>query len=913
MANLIPNIGLQKEGPDRRTQGPGSNEIAIDEQGDLDADTLPALSTLLPSSSIRARNVFTIEENMGNSETRPKNYAATLSKKKPEVGWAVNGGKCTNRMQDTPLRHALASTPRKKGEEDDDNLHAAGDSINFSTHSIRKTTARLSWGATPSLQPTAPPTATATRTNRRPALSAKKEAKAATTSIVTRSSRQQHMCLSATAAVLPMEKTSLRPALANSTEDGAAPQKLRVSAFKGRNSEGMACFSTPLKRSATNDRVESVVAPMDVVGIDLDGESDRDEEEDLQNRVDILKDREVHHHHNEMVSSGPLSGKTTRKRTTRTSKQRNKAAASIFILNQAACNDEHEDENEGLIEDDEDEDTDLSGFIVDDGADLSFYSSESGLDSGNDVDLRCLERDSSNRAETSNKPKRKLVRGSRTRQEERSVEKYPGDELGSLTLKDEKEQQGEAGLVGRIWEHNEDELAQAIATIELSSDDHEEDWNIEQSDRFSKRSAVKSKGEIEIIDLTLSPHQKKYSDVQAPNLGSPTTLKPKHYSTMNFHDKFSREKNKTGPSSPPAKDGSSEIADQFILSFSPPNRKTPTKADINTKSPFVPPVASNEAKVPISSRTIRSKDSQTATTPPQTPPGSSLKLRSPTKINSPNKSLLISPIRRGTQIVQSPHRQSIDAFWSSEVINEWNDEYSPAKPPLTVSPKKRWKNWKIWEDEGDLESPSEGDGSSEHGADESLSSPSASPSRGKARSPTKTKQKTRNSPSKSTRPFIISPNLATQQKKKAALATKKKFDVEKVNIACDCLRELDQRVSDGQLARLSHSTGGVKIIWSKNLRSTAGRANWRRTVTKKPTSDADSPTKGTDGYLGMAEEMDKSQKVLVQHFASIELAEKVIDTEEKLVNTLAHEYCHLANFMVSGVKDQPHGASFKRW
>lgn len=34
---------------------------------------------------------------------------------------------------------------------------------------------------------------------------------------------------------------------------------------------------------------------------------------------------------------------------------------------------------------------------------------------------------------------------------------------------------------------------------------------------------------------------------------------------------------------------------------------------------------------------------------------------------------------------------------------------------------------------------------------------------------------------------------------------------------------------------------------------------------------------------------------------------------DRLLNVLAHEYCHLLNFMVSNVRNQPHGASFKRW
>lgn len=34
---------------------------------------------------------------------------------------------------------------------------------------------------------------------------------------------------------------------------------------------------------------------------------------------------------------------------------------------------------------------------------------------------------------------------------------------------------------------------------------------------------------------------------------------------------------------------------------------------------------------------------------------------------------------------------------------------------------------------------------------------------------------------------------------------------------------------------------------------------------------------------------------------------------DRLLNVIAHEYCHLANFMISQVTSEPHGASFKRW
>ena len=35
--------------------------------------------------------------------------------------------------------------------------------------------------------------------------------------------------------------------------------------------------------------------------------------------------------------------------------------------------------------------------------------------------------------------------------------------------------------------------------------------------------------------------------------------------------------------------------------------------------------------------------------------------------------------------------------------------------------------------------------------------------------------------------------------------------------------------------------------------------------------------------------------------------------QERLLNVVAHEYCHLANFMISGIKDNPHGKEFKEW
>lgn len=124
---------------------------------------------------------------------------------------------------------------------------------------------------------------------------------------------------------------------------------------------------------------------------------------------------------------------------------------------------------------------------------------------------------------------------------------------------------------------------------------------------------------------------------------------------------------------------------------------------------------------------------------------------------------------------------------------------------------------------------------------------------------------------------------------------KRDFESKRHSVAEQFLQELDERITDGKIAKLAASTGGVKLIWSRTLNTTAGRANWKRETIR---------TKESDGT-----EVD----VKYNHHASIDLAEKVIDDEERLLNVVAHEFCHLANFMVSGITNNPHGKEFKAW
>ncbi|KAL9607964.1 MAG: hypothetical protein Q9167_007175 [Letrouitia subvulpina] len=106
--------------------------------------------------------------------------------------------------------------------------------------------------------------------------------------------------------------------------------------------------------------------------------------------------------------------------------------------------------------------------------------------------------------------------------------------------------------------------------------------------------------------------------------------------------------------------------------------------------------------------------------------------------------------------------------------------------------------------------------------------------------------------------------------KKQVLERQRAFNITRQDLATIFLRELDDTVTGGQVASLAASTGGIKICWSKTLQSTAGRANWRR-----------------------------------EHVRAKD--------PNRLVNVLAHEFCHLATFMISEVKDRPHGKEFKDW
>ncbi|KAL1891156.1 hypothetical protein Sste5346_007788 [Sporothrix stenoceras] len=157
-------------------------------------------------------------------------------------------------------------------------------------------------------------------------------------------------------------------------------------------------------------------------------------------------------------------------------------------------------------------------------------------------------------------------------------------------------------------------------------------------------------------------------------------------------------------------------------------------------------------------------------------------------------------------------------------------------------------------------------------------------------------------------PIVASPKKGATVAAKAKDA-KKMFQKAKHDMAVKFLAELDDTITNGQLSQLTAATGGVKIEWTNKLNTTAGRANWRRETLRPrkaaPVIDVE------DGSVTGKSAVDTT--TCVKHHASIELAEKVIDDEHRLLNVIAHEFCHLANFMVSGITGNPHGKEFRAW
>lgn len=219
-----------------------------------------------------------------------------------------------------------------------------------------------------------------------------------------------------------------------------------------------------------------------------------------------------------------------------------------------------------------------------------------------------------------------------------------------------------------------------------------------------------------------------------------------------------------------------------------------------------------------------------------------------------------SPKKKVPQIPSSGHRLSSDEFWDEGTTNSWIDTHTPHKTPNVAR--------------------------AAFNTTDDISKVSSSGD--------EVEEEEKRLTSRTT-----SSKKAAAMGSEGTVASKRAFNMRKKQLAEEFLQTVDDKISGGEVAKKTASTGGVKIIWSKTLRTTAGTAKWRMEKSR--------------GTSGQVQPGNPSLSDSVRHHATIDLSEKVVDSEEKLYNVLCHEYCHLANYIISNVRKPPHGASFKKW
>ncbi|PWY88469.1 hypothetical protein BO70DRAFT_310262 [Aspergillus heteromorphus CBS 117.55] len=233
------------------------------------------------------------------------------------------------------------------------------------------------------------------------------------------------------------------------------------------------------------------------------------------------------------------------------------------------------------------------------------------------------------------------------------------------------------------------------------------------------------------------------------------------------------------------------------------------------------------------------------------------------------KNLLRSPKKTRVRIPPTPHQENTDLFWDQETTNAWVDKHSPRKP----------KNMNPLQELVDSDTEPM-DQTNNRMSSRRAFSPIAIPETTPPSKPIPTK-----TPSKT----AIKKLEAAQRK--AEKARQQEWNENKDRLAREFFNVLDDAMTGGEISRLSAPTGGVHIIWHKPLQTTAGRAVWK----------------------GVVGEVPNIAHKVIRHHATIQLAPRVIDSEDRLIKTMAHEYCHLANFMISQEHKKFHGESFQRW
>lgn len=156
------------------------------------------------------------------------------------------------------------------------------------------------------------------------------------------------------------------------------------------------------------------------------------------------------------------------------------------------------------------------------------------------------------------------------------------------------------------------------------------------------------------------------------------------------------------------------------------------------------------------------------------------------------------------------------------------------------------------------------------------------------------------------------PNGSPTKKEPKTLDVKKVFNKQKANLATAFVKEVDHKLTGGKITEALAHTGGIRIEWSKTLLKTAGLAEYRRATQDLTNKDGEVLSVGT--YFGKITLADKIiTDTCKAEYLNLDPKDSGIDIcPDRLHNTIVHEFCHLANFILSGVS-KGHGASFKAW
>ncbi|KAF8559299.1 hypothetical protein OG21DRAFT_1519235 [Imleria badia] len=132
------------------------------------------------------------------------------------------------------------------------------------------------------------------------------------------------------------------------------------------------------------------------------------------------------------------------------------------------------------------------------------------------------------------------------------------------------------------------------------------------------------------------------------------------------------------------------------------------------------------------------------------------------------------------------------------------------------------------------------------------------------------------SPKKNTVPEFSQATEKSPSKRAGRAVLKANEQARRQKYAADLFAKLNKDIFGDRLPK------NTTLEWSKRLLTTAGRARWHHS---------------REGV----------------HTTKIELASKILDCDERIRNTLSHEMCHLACWVIDDQPREGHGQLFKSW